>query len=167
MILYRGVPGFATDCICGVWCRGLPSVSGSIIFQLCHVWQQRYSCDGFSLHLSAYIYMTVCYLDDVIPIQILTRFYETINPNGFQSLCHSIYDNACVAIKIFNLDFENALINSFITHWFRILFIIAKNTRYLRWNRGAWQSHHNIHQTFLTRVFGAPVIYVIPVACLT
>ena len=22
-ILYRGVPGFATDCPCGVWCRGL------------------------------------------------------------------------------------------------------------------------------------------------
>ena len=22
-IFYRGVPGFATDCLCGVWCRGL------------------------------------------------------------------------------------------------------------------------------------------------
>ena len=22
-IFYRGVPGFATDCPCGVWCRGL------------------------------------------------------------------------------------------------------------------------------------------------
>ena len=24
-IFYRGVPGFATDCPCGVWCRGLPT----------------------------------------------------------------------------------------------------------------------------------------------
>ena len=22
-MFYRGVPGFATDCPCGVWCRGL------------------------------------------------------------------------------------------------------------------------------------------------
>ena len=29
-----------------------------------------------------------------------------INPNGFQSLCHSMYDDYFVVIKIFDFDFE-------------------------------------------------------------
>ena len=29
-----------------------------------------------------------------------------INPNGFQSLCHSMYDDYFVVIKIFDFDFD-------------------------------------------------------------
>ena len=32
-----------------------------------------------------------------------------INPNGYQSLCHSIYDNNFVVIKSFNFDFQTHL----------------------------------------------------------
>ena len=31
-IFYRGVPGFATDCPCGVWCRGLSNRSENLRF---------------------------------------------------------------------------------------------------------------------------------------
>ena len=46
----------------------------------------------------------------------------------------------------------------------RILYMIAKNILYRRWNQGPWRSFYNTHQTFLVRVLNAPIIYVIPVA---
>ena len=30
-VLNMGVPGFATDCPCGVWCRGLPLASCTLV----------------------------------------------------------------------------------------------------------------------------------------
>ena len=34
------------------------------------------------------------------------EFMRQINPNGFQSLCHSMYDDYFVVIKIFDFDFD-------------------------------------------------------------
>ena len=44
-----------------------------------------------------------------------------------------------------------------------IYIMITKNIRHLLWNRGLWRSLNNTYPIFLTRVFGAPIIFVLPV----
>ena len=48
-----------------------------------------------------------------------------------------------------------------------IYIIISKNIRYLLWNRGAWRFFHDTYLTIEVQVFGAPIIYTIPVPLLT
>ena len=72
------------------------------------------------------------------------RFWDCASPIGF--ICH-----LHKAILTTKADFETPK-NIFLDKKNRIihiLYIIAKNMRFLHRNRGAWRSFHNTNQTFL------------------
>ena len=95
-IFYRGVPGFATDCPCGVWCRGLTTCLLyvgpilEILFKMIvglYVWRkgkQLFCC--FSLFC--------CFLFHIImPYNIILYFrlpYLHVSNNVLFSTCTSV-----------------------------------------------------------------------------
>ena len=73
-IFYRGVPGFAIDCPCGVWCRGLTTcllyvapLFGNLAWNDCRFVSLTYWRTTFSLFsIMFYIYLNASQYDSTL-----------------------------------------------------------------------------------------------------